>query len=305
MNASSEHGKRRTRRRAGLVGLAVATMTITSAAVPATMSSGTAAPPGSTLSCGSKVAKSTGGFWRCTFADDFSGSTLDTGKWSPMLTANTGVVTPECRVASDNNITVQNGALQLTVRRESAPLTCSTPTGAYVTEYTGGAVTTYNKFAQAYGRYEIRARFPDAKVQGLHSAIWMWPQSMKYGDASGEIDIAEFRTSLPDRVTPYVHYKMDSADTSVTNNYCMLTRPEDFHSYVLEWTTSTITVSYDGTPCMTTSWHPAAPLVKPAPFDQPFAMILNQGLGINGNTVDPSVTPLPSSMYVDYVRAWS
>jgi beta-glucanase (GH16 family) len=85
----------------------------------------------------------------------------------------------------------------------------------------------------------------------------------------------------------------------------MVTRPEDFHIYVLEWTTSTITVSYDGTVCMTTSWHPAAPLAKPAPFDQPFAMILNQGLGIYGNTVDPAVTPLPSSMYVDYVRAWS
>jgi beta-glucanase (GH16 family) len=133
----------------------------------------------------------------------------------------------------------------------------------------------------------------------------MWPQSMTYGDASGEIDIAEFRTSYPDRVIPYVHYDMDSPDTSVTNNFCMVDRPGDFHIYVLEWTPGTITVSYDGRVCMTTRWHPAAPLAKPAPFDQPFAMILSQGLGIRTNTVVPGVTPLPSSMYVDYVRVWS
>lgn len=289
---------------AGLVGLGVAMTVLTTSAVPATLRSDVAGRE-TTPNCGAGVARSTGGAWKCTFAEEFSGTALDTSRWAPMLTSGTGVVTPECRVASDNNIKVQDGVLRLTVRRESAPLTCSTPTGAYVTDYTGGAVTTYHKFAQAYGRYEVRARFPDAGVRGLHSAIWMWPQSMKYGDASGEIDIAEFRTSYPDRVTPYLHYKMDSEDPSVTNNFCMVNRPEDFHTYVLEWTTNTITVRYDGTVCMTTGWHPAAPLAEPAPFDQPFAMILSQGLGINSNTVDPAVTPLPSSMYVDYVRVWS
>lgn len=293
---------RRRTRRAGLIGLAVAMMALSADAAPTALSS---ADPAPRPYCGASVARSSGDAWTCTFADEFSGTALDTSKWAPMLTSRTGVVTPECRVASADNITVEDGALRLTVRRESAPLTCSTPTGTYVSEYTGGAVTTYHRFAQAFGRYEIRARFPDAKVRGLHSAIWMWPQSQKYDDDSAEIDIAEFRTSYPDRVTPYVHYEMDRADTSVTNNFCMVDRPEDFHTYVLEWTTSTITVLYDGAVCMTTSWHPAAPLTRPAPFDQPFALILNQGLGIRTNTVDPAVTPLPSSMYVDYVRVWS
>jgi beta-glucanase (GH16 family) len=292
------------RRHALVVGSAVATVLLASASSPVVLGPPDRAPSASP-DCGRPVAKSAGGVWECTFADEFSGRELDTGRWAPMLTSGTGVVTPECRVASEDNIAVEDGALRLTVRREAAPLTCTTPAGGYVTEYTGGAVTTYHRFAQAYGRYEIRARFPGATVRGLHGAIWLWPQSMAYGDASGEIDIAEFRTSYPDRVTPFLHYDMGREDTPVTNNFCMVERPEEFHTYLLEWTPSTITISYDGTVCLATTWHPAAPLARPAPFDQPFAMILNQGLGIRTNTVDPEQTPLPSSMYVDYVHVWS
>lgn len=293
---------RRTRR-AGLVGLAVTTLILTAAAVPAALPSADAAT--TAPYCGPRINKSLFVAWRCTFADEFSGTALDSTKWSPLLTSGSGVVTPECRIASDNNIRVANGSLELTVRREPAPFTCVTRTGSYSTEYTGGAVTTYNKFAQAYGRYEIRAAFPDAKVKGLHSALWMWPQTMKYGDASGEIDIAEFKTGLPDRVIPYVHYKMSYDDDSVTNNYCMVDRPEDFHTYLLEWTTTTIKVSYDGKVCIAHRWHPAAPLSRPAPFNQPFAMILNQGMGTQWNVVDSETAPVPATMYVDYVRVWS
>ena len=38
-------------------------------------------------------------------------------------------------------------------------------------------VTTYNRFSQAYGRFEIRAKFPAATVQGLQSAFWLWPDN--------------------------------------------------------------------------------------------------------------------------------
>jgi beta-glucanase (GH16 family) len=288
-------------RRIGLVALAVTMLTLVAGCEAATRYSVIAAPR--PPDCGAWVAKSTGGFWKCTFVDNFSGTTLDPTKWSPMVTSGTGVVSPECRVAGDNNIKVQSGFLRLTVRRETAPFSCKTPGGSYSTQYTGGAVTTYNKFSQAYGRFEIRARFPDAKVRGLHSAVWMWPQTMKYGGASGELDIAEFRTVIPDRVIPYVHY--NGADRSATNNFCMVSRPEAFHSYVMEWTVDTITVKYDGQACLVHSWQPSAPLLTPQPFDQPFAMILNQGLGHDANSVDTGLTTLPASMYVDYVRVWS
>ena len=181
----------RLRRRVVLAAVGLALVGLGALVVPNRISTSSAA---TRPDCGARVAKSTGGVWRCTFVDNFSGTSLDLAKWSPLLTARTGVPTPECRVSSPDNIAVQGGRLSLTVRREPAPFTCTSPTGGYVTRYTGGAVTTYNKFSQAYGRFAfrglpsgsfklvaVRAKFPDTKVPGLHSALWMWPQHLTYG----------------------------------------------------------------------------------------------------------------------------
>lgn len=168
----------RLRRRVVLAAVGLALVGLGALVVPNRISTSSAA---TRPDCGARVAKSTGGVWRCTFVDNFSGTSLDLAKWSPLLTARTGVPTPECRVSSPDNIAVQGGRLSLTVRREPAPFTCTSPTGGYVTRYTGGAVTTYNKFSQAYGRFAFRAKFPDTKVPGLHSALWMWPQHLTYG----------------------------------------------------------------------------------------------------------------------------
>jgi beta-glucanase (GH16 family) len=258
--------------------------------------------------CGATIKKSTGGVWRCTFADDFTGTALDERTWSPMTTAATGVPTGECRVSSPDNIAVGRGVLRLTVRKEAEPFTCHSPTGDYVTQYTGGSVTTYNKFSQAYGRFEIRAKFPTTKVAGFHSALWMWPQNAAaYGTswpASGELDIAEFRTGFPDRVIPYVHYNAAVPDPNATNPNCLVRRPGTFHTYTMEWSPDTITVRYDGKVCLVDRWQPALPLPKSAPFDRPFTMILTQGLGAGLNAVNAS-TPTRGSMVVDYVRMWS
>jgi hypothetical protein len=55
---------------------------------------------------------------------------------------------------------------------------------------------------------------------------------------------------------------------------------------------------------MSLDWEPAAPLVKPQPFDQPFVINLNQSLGLGHNQFDARVTPLPASTEIDYVRVW-
>jgi beta-glucanase (GH16 family) len=101
-------------------------------------------------------------------------------------------------------------------RHEDAPLTCKSPFGDFSTEYTSGSVSTRGKFSQTYGRYEFRAKFPDAKVTGSHSALWLYPYSQAYGGwpASGEIDVAEYYTKYTDRAIPYIHYVADGSNTS-------------------------------------------------------------------------------------------
>ena len=90
---------------------------------------------------------------------------------------------------------------------------------------------------------------------------------------------------------------------NVTNNYCVLD-PTIFHTYTLVWTAKTIQISFDGQVCLTDTPNPLAPLVSPAPFDQPFGLALTQALGIPKNAFIPGSTPLPATTQVDYVRVW-
>jgi beta-glucanase (GH16 family) len=261
-----------------------------------------------TAPCGGRhPVKPGGGLYKCTFDDEFSGSTLDGTKWWVPTTRATGYhIGAECFIVSPNNISIGGGVLSLTVRKEAAPFFCPTPTGGYTTQYTSATVNTLGRFSQAYGRFEIRAKFPAATVAGLQSSLWMLSTTNTYGSwpTTGEIDIAEAYSQYPDRVIPYVHYApVGGVDPQATNNYCLIT-PGQFHVYAVQWTTTSITITFDGRTCVSDNWNPAPPLVKPAPFDQPFLIALTQALGVNGNAVNP-YTQLPATTQIDYVRIWS
>jgi beta-glucanase (GH16 family) len=307
MSGSPQHRSPRRRRTAAIwiAGLAAIAM-VSSLTGNGSASAGPKGPAPTVTGpdCGATITKSTGTPWTCTFSDSFSGTSLNTTKWAPLTTKTTGVITTECRLSSTKNIAVSGGVLRLTVRKESKPVNCATPSGSYTTRYTGGNVTSQGKFAQAYGRFEIRASFPDTTIKGLHSGIWLWPRYFAYAEHSGEIDIAEYRTGHAGYVVPYVHYTSTYPDPNRTNNWCAVSRPQDFHTYVLEWNTETLTISYDGNVCLVDNWQPASPMIKPQPFDRPFFLNLTNSLGINANAFDPALTPLPSTMQVDYVRVW-
>lgn len=256
--------------------------------------------------CGGSLAKAGGGQWQCTWSDEFEGTALDRTKWIPQTTAASSFHSgQECFVDSPNNIAVSDGTLRLTARWEGHLFPC-TSRKSYSTSFTSGMVMTYGRFTQAFGRFEIRAKLPAAKVRGLQTSFWMWPEDpQRYGTvwpASGEIDIAEAYSLRPDRVIPYIHYlSLDAAST--TNNYCMVDDVSQFHTYTLEWTPQSMTILYDGKVCLAHRWAPVPPQLHPQPFDQPFMLALTQALGIGQNAFDAN-TPLPATTVVDYVRVW-
>ena len=256
----------------------------------------------------------------CTFDDEFDASTrdassLDRTKWTPQTTAASGFHSgPECFVNSANNISVADGHLNLTVRREAQQFSCKSPRGDYTSQYTSGDVSTFGTFSQTYGRFEVRAKLSAVAVKGLQESFWLWPvNDTRYGPTwpqSGEIDIAEIYHLHADRAIPYVHYvyRPSSVDTKtntniVTNNYCLIQNVATFHSYAVEWTPATIKIVYDGKTCLEDNWVPTG-VTHPAPFDQPFIIALTQALGIGANAFDPATTPLPATTQVDYVRIW-
>lgn len=286
------------------LGLAAATVSLAAmgtVALPGATSPSSAA---SAPDCGPTIMKANGSAWTCTFSDDFTGLTLDGSTRSVLTTAKTGMKTQDCRTDDPSNVRVRNGHLRLTALELRRPMECSMGTSTYTTNYTSGAVSSGQRFSQAFGRFEIRAAFPEIKLKGLHSALWLWPQASKYvRRLAGEIDLAEFRTGFPDRVVPTLHYLSDTSSL-VTNWNCPVTAPEQWHTYALEWTRTAMTFLYDGAVCWRTHWQPAEPLAAPSPFDEPFFLVMNQSLGKGLNAFDPLVTPLPASMYVDYVHVW-
>ena len=297
----------------GLVAAVAALSLVTtpaSSASPATVSGpvATALVPGGVnpRACGAKVKKPDGTTWACHYVDGFSGSTLNPLAWSVQKSSNSAAMPDQtCWEEDPDNVRVQRGKLLLTVRKEAVPFTCESPWGDFRTPYTGGSVSTRSKLELTYGRYEVRAKFPTARVTGIHSAIWLYPHDMTYGawPNSGEIDVAEYYTRYPDRAIPYLHYKSASPDP-VTNTQCFISNPRSFHNYTLEWTPGLITIKYDRTVCMRHRIDAEAPLTGSAPFDKPFFLILTQTLGIGQNPFDPATTPLPQTMEIDRVRIW-
>ena len=254
--------------------------------------------------------------WTCTFDSEFTGNALDPSQWRVVSTSTSAYSSGQmaCFVDSPNNVSVGNGYLSLTSRKEAAPFVCSDPAGSYMAQYTSGYVTTFQRFSQTYGRFEAKVRVPAVTVPGLQSSFWLFPVDQSgYGPwpTSGEIDISESYSEYPNRAIPYVHYSYDPLTTSpwtdtnvVTNENCVID-PKKFNDYVLEWTPTTMTFIFNGQTCLIDHWAPSSPLRAPEPFDQPFFVNLTQALGINSNAFSPTATPLPATTEVKYVRVWN
>lgn len=253
--------------------------------------------------CGDAVARSGGGAWTCTFADDFGGRSLDTGKWVIGDTSMSGFsMNGTCFDPSDGNIRVRGGELHLTTRK-TQPFQCRSPYGSFQSEYTGATISTYGKFQQTYGRFETRMSFPETPGAGVHGGFWMNPRERVYGawPHSGEIDVAEWFSAIADRAYPSLHYAGDTAQDTGWN--CVIGDPTAYHTYAVEWQPTKMDFYYDGRLCFSRSWVPDAPLVAPQPFDQPFVMALTNAVGAMWNAPD-ATTVLPATISVDYVRAW-
>jgi beta-glucanase (GH16 family) len=283
------------------------TVPSTTTTVPVTTTSTT--QPSTGPSCGGTTTLTADGTtWVCTFDSEFTGSALDLSKWVPMETAADGYTSGQtaCFVNTPNNISVGNGYLSLTARKEAAPFTCNDPRGDFTTQYTSGSVTSVGLFSQAYGRVEVMAKVPSTSIPGLQSSFWLYPQT----GSSGELDIAETYSDQPGLAVPYFHYDPDILNENAATNANIVTKDtctintDQFNDYVIEWSPTTITVIYNGQTCLVDHWDVLLPLVPGAPFSTPLFVNLTQALGIDPNAFDPATTPLPATTEVQYVRAW-
>jgi autotransporter-associated beta strand protein len=239
--------------------------------------------------------------------DEFDGPGIDPARWTYDLGTGSdyGLVgwgNNELQYYTNrtSNARVANGLLEITARRE-----------AYAgMAYTSARLTTRGTFSQAGGRFEIRAALPLG--QGFWPAFWMLPADNAYGGwaASGEIDILEARGQHPNRIENTIHYGGPwPGNTYSGSGYTLPAGGSiaDFHTYAVEWdlepTPSLRWYVDDRLSWSTSQWWTTGG-AYPAPFDQPFHLLMN--LAVGGNFVGPpnGSTPFPSSMKVDYVRVY-
>ena len=237
--------------------------------------------------------------WKLIWSDEFNGTSINTNHWQ-FETGNQGGWGNnelEFYTRRPDNAYVSNGVLHIVARQE----------GTNGFSYTSARMKSEGLFSQKYGRFEFRAKFPRGK--GYWPALWLMPQDSTYGGwpSCGEIDIAENKGEYPAVVQGTIHYAdSQGGHLQSTDFYTfpMGSGVGSFHDYILEWTTNSISWYVDNQVYETqTNWSTAtAPY--PAPFNQPFYIIMNLAVGGNFDGNPDTNTVFPGEMQVDYVRVF-
>ncbi|MGA9451955.1 MAG: glycoside hydrolase family 16 protein [Verrucomicrobiia bacterium] len=252
---------------------------------------------GAAMALGTFTAR---GDWQLVWSDEFSGVSLDTNHWKFEIGNRHGWGNHELEYYTDRpeNAFVSNGALHIVARPKPAD-------GGF---YTSARLKSQGLFVRKYGRFEFRAKFPGGK--GYWPALWLMPEHSAYGrwPACGEIDVTENKGSNPTMVQGTIHYAgPDGRHLSSAGTYEF--PPNDgatnFHTYLLEWTTNSINWYVDNHLYETqTNWSTVG-AAYPAPFDQPFYIIMNLAVGGDFGGNPDAHTVFPGEMQVDYIRVYA
>lgn len=244
--------------------------------------------------------------YKLMWEDQFDADSLNRGDWNVEL-HDPGWVNNELQayVDSEENIYLKDGNLVL------KPVEKKSEDGSV--SYTSGRVNTQNKHDFKYGLFEARVKVP--KGQGFLPAFWMMPTNENlYGQwpRCGEIDIMEVLGNKTDTSYGTIHYGNPHSESQ--GNYTLDKDAKDFsaeyHVFDVEWTPGKISWYVDGKLIHTEDdWYSATEgqgeITYPAPFDQPFYIILNLAVGGNwpGNP-DETTDIKNSAFYIDYVKAY-
>ncbi len=217
--------------------------------------------------------------WYLLWNDEFDGTELDGSKWrveNAALNKNN-----ELQYYTPEEVSVHDGLLTLRSSKKNR--------GGR--EYTSGLVETRGKFAQQYGRIEVRAKLPQGK--GIWPAHWMLPASGKWPP---EIDITEIIGHQPNVMHMTVHWGTSSDRKKRGDIFIGPDFSQDFHEFAVEWDKDAITWFVDGQQRLqVTEYVP----------QEPFFIILNTAVGGNWPGCPNSQTQFPQYHDIDYVRVYA
>jgi hypothetical protein len=221
-------------------------------------------------------------------SDEFEGDGLDLEKW------NLGIAPWKGRqpaLFSDKNVTVSDGKLHLTMRKEKVPQEFEKQ-GYH--DYTSAALHT--KAKTAYGYFETKAKPMNSAGS---SSFWFkreavpgWVTEIDVFEIGGKAKEYEHKYNMNLHVFKTPQEKKHWSVGGVWEAPWRLA--EDYHVYGLEWDKDEIKYFVDGVLVRSvenTHWHQPLSLI----FD---SETMPQWFGM------PDDKDLPSTFSVEYVRAW-
>lgn len=255
---------------------------------------------------------SSSGKWKLVWSDEFvgpAGGAPDPSKWNyesgnhngwgnnekeyycaPGLAGQLG-----CDLHNPNLRLDGKGNLVIEARREPAD-----------GKWTSGRMNTRGLFNQSYGRFEARMKL--AKGQGIWPAFWLLGANSKSDGwpRCGEIDIIESLGHEPSKIHGSMHGPGYSGAHDLTASYVLpgsRTFADDFHVFAVEWEPNVVRFYVDDV-LYETQTPKSIPTGTQWVYDHPFFIILNLAVGGNWPKDPDDTTASPSSMLVDYVRAY-
>ena len=149
--------------------------------------------------------------------------------------------------------------------------------------------------------------------QGFLPAFWMMPTDENlYGQwpRCGEIDIMEVLGNDTTKSYGTVHYGNPHSEQQGSYVLPSGSFSSEYHNFAVEWEPGRINWYVDGNLIHTANdWYSATEgqgeITYPAPFDQPFYIILNLAVGGNWpGSPDETTNIAQAAMYIDYVRVY-
>jgi len=222
--------------------------------------------------------------WKLTFQDEFGGASLNLKNWTPRDPWG-HERNRELQAYVTNAFDLRDGILR--VKAEKGPAFYSGKERAY----TSGMMSTYGKFSQEYGRFEIRCRVPAGK--GLWPAFWLLPDPRRWPP---EIDVLEILGHQPNKVYMTHHFRDEQRKHgSHGGSWVGPDFSAGFHEFAVEWSPQALVWFVDGVERYRSE--------KSIPQGRMF-LLVNLAVGGDWPGAPDEKTKLPAAFEVDYVRVY-
>lgn len=230
--------------------------------------------------------------WNLIWSDEFNSANVNTSNWTYDIGGN-GWGNNELEYYTNRieNAKVVNGNLLIIAKKE--------PYGS--NSYTSARLKTQGLQSFRYGKIEASIKLPSGK--GLWPAFWMLGNNITQAGVGwpkcGEIDIME-HVNTSSIINGTLHW--DNHGHVSSGGTMWGVDVQNYHEYSIEWSPQSINWFVDGNKYWTVNITNG--VSNTGAFQLPFFIILNLAVGGNWPGNPDSSTPMPDTMFVDYVRAY-